>query len=436
MREAGVITREELYQLVWSQPMLRVADQFEVSSSYMARVCTALNVPRPAQGYWAKREVGKAPPQEPLPNARPGDLSFWVRGGELPRLPKQIYSPTPTPPKKIRMSKEAVHPLLRDAREHFGKSRAVEDGAYLKPYKTLLLDVISSKACLEKSLGFANTLYKTLEAAGHRVLIAPPNDRFSRSAVEERETPTKRHEYNSSGLWSPYRPTLAFIGTVPIGLTLVEMSEQMLMRYIGNGKYIRDEDYIPPCRSRYDSDRTWTTTKEAPSGRLKLVAYCPYHKVSWSQEWQETVKTPLDKILSSIVKAIETAATELVAKLEEADRQAEIAHQKRLAEQERYRRQEDARRIEQSVKESRDDLAQVIQRWTQVMSVEQFLKGVEDRATGVDIDQREEILARLGEARSFLGTQNPLDFFLSWKTPTERYLPRYPQNNEATDEEE
>ena len=34
-----MVTREELYELVWSTPMIRVAEKFEVSGSYLARVC-------------------------------------------------------------------------------------------------------------------------------------------------------------------------------------------------------------------------------------------------------------------------------------------------------------------------------------------------------------------------------------------------------------
>jgi hypothetical protein len=44
------VTREELYALVWSEPMVRVAERFDVSSSYMARICTLMNVPRPERG--------------------------------------------------------------------------------------------------------------------------------------------------------------------------------------------------------------------------------------------------------------------------------------------------------------------------------------------------------------------------------------------------
>ncbi len=49
--EMDVVSREELYQLVWSKPMTKVAEEFNVSSSYMARICSMLNVPRPQRGY-------------------------------------------------------------------------------------------------------------------------------------------------------------------------------------------------------------------------------------------------------------------------------------------------------------------------------------------------------------------------------------------------
>jgi hypothetical protein len=58
---ADLVSRQELYEMVWSMPMIKVAEQFKVSGSYMARVCSALRVPRPERGHWAKLAVGKAP---------------------------------------------------------------------------------------------------------------------------------------------------------------------------------------------------------------------------------------------------------------------------------------------------------------------------------------------------------------------------------------
>jgi hypothetical protein len=71
LMEADVISREALYELVWSVPMVKVAEKFKVSGSYMARVCASLNVPRPERGYWAKLAVGKAPDKPSLPELHP-----------------------------------------------------------------------------------------------------------------------------------------------------------------------------------------------------------------------------------------------------------------------------------------------------------------------------------------------------------------------------
>ena len=39
-----MISRDELYELVWSTPMTKAAEKFEVSGSYLARVCSVLRL--------------------------------------------------------------------------------------------------------------------------------------------------------------------------------------------------------------------------------------------------------------------------------------------------------------------------------------------------------------------------------------------------------
>ncbi len=418
------ISREELYGLVWAKPMTHVAQQFGVSSSYLARVCALLNVPRPERGYWAKLAVGKAPPPEPLPEARPGDPLHWSRDGEH-RPPPKPRAPQRRSEVPARIPRNRTHGLILGAREHFENSKPVDDDAYLRPYKQLLVDVTSSKACLDKALDFANDLFNAFESVGHRVVIAPPNERLRGASIDEREERKKQRRYDyHSARWSPRRPTVAYVGSVTIGLALVEMSEEVLLRYVG-GKYIRESDYIPPRRSRYYADHSWTTTKDIPSGRLRLVVYSPYWRVDWSTDWQETKRASLHSAIKSIVKFVEGAAVDLVAKLEEADRQAEIAHQAYLVAEEKRRREEDRRRIEQSRQESKEQLAQIIQQWADAMSVDRFLVGVEQRAATLPEGESAPVQERLKLAREFLGTQDPLDFFLSWKIPEERYRPAY-----------
>jgi hypothetical protein len=44
-------TREKLYEEVWAEPMTKVAARYGVSSSFLARVCERLKVPRSSCGY-------------------------------------------------------------------------------------------------------------------------------------------------------------------------------------------------------------------------------------------------------------------------------------------------------------------------------------------------------------------------------------------------
>lgn len=318
----------------------------------------------------------------------------------------------------------------------------MEEGNHLKPYKKLLVDVTASNTGLDKALGFANDLFNALESAGYRVILAPNGEQLRRGQIDELEAPRKRQGYYHSNLWSPYRPTLVYVGTVAIGLAVIEMSEEVLMRYV-SGKYIRDADYVAPKSSRHYQDHTWTTTKDLPCGRLRLVAYSPYWRVSWQSTWQESKTSTLSRDIPRIVKAIEDAAIELVEKLKEADRQAEIARLERLAEEEKRRQEEGRRRIQQSIKDSQSHLSEIIQSWGSVMNIERFLQDVESRAHQLPADESQQVLERLGLARQFLGTQNPLDFFLAWKTPTERYqslssrsqLPQQDDEGEEDDDE-
>ncbi len=47
------LTREELYNRVWSKPMVHVAADLGISDVMLAKLCKQKDVPRPQRGYWA-----------------------------------------------------------------------------------------------------------------------------------------------------------------------------------------------------------------------------------------------------------------------------------------------------------------------------------------------------------------------------------------------
>ena len=136
-----MISREELYELIWFNPMTKAAAQFNVSNTYLARICSLLHVPKPPRGYWAKRAVGKAPPQTPLPEARPGDQLFWSQDGQTPPLQQIRHSPKSPQISRDRALKMGVHRLIQGAKGYFESGRPIDEDEYLRPYKKLLVDI-------------------------------------------------------------------------------------------------------------------------------------------------------------------------------------------------------------------------------------------------------------------------------------------------------
>ncbi|MGO4569609.1 hypothetical protein AB4Z52_32340 [Rhizobium sp. 2YAF20] len=59
-------SRQELYDLVWSTPILQLADQFGISDRGLAKTCERFHIAVPGRGYWAKIEAGLPATKTPL----------------------------------------------------------------------------------------------------------------------------------------------------------------------------------------------------------------------------------------------------------------------------------------------------------------------------------------------------------------------------------
>ena len=413
------VTREALYDEVWAEPMTTVAARYRVSGSFLARVCARLNVPRPPRGYWARLEYGKAGNRPALPEARPQDELAWSRDGKPVRMPR----PLPKPPERTKRprirpaaSRPSLHPLLRGAREHFDAAREPDDG-YLRPSKKLLVDLVVSKSALASALETANELYLALEDRGHSVGFAPPHQRLRRLEVDVREQGGPIRNYPT--FWSPWRPTVVLIGTVAVGLTLFEMSEEVEVQY-RNGKYIPVSEVESAPRRQYAAASSWTTKRDLPSGRLCVQAYAPYTRANWVRHWRESKRGDLHTKFKSIARALEEAAPTIATQFEEGERQAALERQQWEASERQWRREEKERRRAEAIKESREELSEIIESWAEAKRVEAFFEDAQRRAAELDDRDSNAVLDRLKLARDLLGSVDALRRFRSWKAPEER----------------
>jgi hypothetical protein len=309
------MTRQELYDLVWSTPSSIAARQIGVSDVYLARICRSLAVPKPPLGYWQKRAVGRAPPPPALPAPQPGVPQIWSRGNVIAQPPalridhRTVVTRLAQPLRR----KTALHELVRVATNHFNSAESGADG-YLRPRKKLLLDITTSRDGLPRCLRFASDLFHNLETKGHRPLIAPAFDELIRVEIRRGDT---QGGWDAADLpWSPLRPTVAYVFGVPIGLAVVETCETKKLRYIGDGRFVPQKEYSP---DRYPGP-SWPVEKQQPTGKIKLVCYSPFIGIHWLQEWIETPGSTLGSNIEKIITVLEGRAMTLVTELEIAGR--------------------------------------------------------------------------------------------------------------------
>jgi hypothetical protein len=71
------ITRQQLYDDMWSQPLAQVAEKYGFSDTGLARVCKRYEIPYPKQKYWDRVAAGEVSARTPLPS------KHWGRDDEM-----------------------------------------------------------------------------------------------------------------------------------------------------------------------------------------------------------------------------------------------------------------------------------------------------------------------------------------------------------------
>jgi len=77
------LSRKELYDLVWSEPLKTLCSRFGISDVALKKTCARSKIPTPERGYWAKKDAGKPTLQVALPIRPPGmDDQVLIAAGQ------------------------------------------------------------------------------------------------------------------------------------------------------------------------------------------------------------------------------------------------------------------------------------------------------------------------------------------------------------------
>ena len=70
------LTRNELYELAWSKPMIVLAREYGFSDGGFAKICRRNQIPIPPRGYWAKKAAGNNVQKIAMPQKNGNEIVY------------------------------------------------------------------------------------------------------------------------------------------------------------------------------------------------------------------------------------------------------------------------------------------------------------------------------------------------------------------------
>jgi len=169
-------SRNDLYDLVWSESLLSLSRKFDISDNELRKICIKMNIPLPQAGHWEKLKAGKSVFIRKLPEINSGEneITLSFRTGEKttttsalnelieqikndPRLSLAVPDRLSNPDKLIMAAKAAL--AERHAYDGIVRSFRGE------------LDIKSSPQNVGRALRFMDTLIKVLRQRGHDLIL-------------------------------------------------------------------------------------------------------------------------------------------------------------------------------------------------------------------------------------------------------------------------
>jgi hypothetical protein len=358
----GNLTREKLYELIWSTPATKIGEQFGVSAGAILHRCSRQGIPRPGRGYWAKLAAGKPP--------------------ELPPLP-------PTPLETLRQA---------------GKSDAVVN--------------LSTQADQSLSHPIAAALLSKVKSA------SLGSDR-QRVHLREEELPEAEISKTQAPRAAAAFEALLKI-VEPRGILFKRSQSSWAGGFFRRGNdrmYIKIEEALVdksgPAGRNHRSYAPWDTSNKVASGYLTFIVNPERYGIKTEMRWEESAKLSLEKLIGQMAK-------EMCRHFAERQRQRQeqaIAHEKYRIESEirwkKYqeelllRQQAEARQkhevaLKQAAEARKQSLLRAAELWRLATNTEVF---VEECARRWQVAQSGELapeqMAWLTWAREVANSMNP-----------------------------
>lgn len=172
----GYWKRQELYDQVWEQPLLKLATKYGISAVALGNACRRLKIPVPGRGYWAKLAAGK--PVKRLP------LREFEDAPNVRRL-KTTSTPKPTldsaDPELAQIAAVEAHPIPLKTEQHklvassegrLRRARTDKYGIIELPTDKPCVRIRVSKELLDRAFVLMSTILFALEENGFQANVS------------------------------------------------------------------------------------------------------------------------------------------------------------------------------------------------------------------------------------------------------------------------
>lgn len=179
MSDVMQLTRQELYDLVWSEPVWTLAKRYGFSDVWLAKICKKHNIPRPPRGYWARKQAGQRVTQTPLPKKNiDTNIEIHTKTGDhFPSNEKKTFLQEAGLTRRT-MKMTAVpdslvdpHPLVEQSAIILASCSVDPKGLVMPPTKDCL-DIHVSRDSLPRAFRIIDTLIKFLEGKGFEISLS------------------------------------------------------------------------------------------------------------------------------------------------------------------------------------------------------------------------------------------------------------------------
>lgn len=361
----SILTRETLYDLVWSTPLKTLAARFDVSDAGLAKICNRLDVPRPPQGHWTRLLHGHGVQQPPLPPRRDGvPERVELSATEKPPTEKASVVRREKPTIMVRDTLTGSHPAVRQLAALLKDDGRQRDAMRIVAYRDQATFRASSGQ-QQRALRILDALSRWMEDQGYRVALTQvPNDKWRYALVVASNEDSFR-------------------------VSMLERQRQVRHEKTQEEK-AKELRYGSSWAPKYDHE---------PAGELGLE-FLDLRYSSSCGHWDER-KATLESQLGNIALGVGDAFRKLAA---ERARRAEEARLQQVEAQRRAREREWVQHDERL----KADLDEMVTRWEQARRISAFLDAAAPAIIAACSEDRAFALAWLVWARKHASAMDPV----------------------------